>query len=78
MAPSLAGALIIVAMFLKYLHNKGKQDSRDFDKRDETIKVITTQAFEIHTKSNEVIEKNTEVLGQVKQTLEHVNDKMMA
>ena len=76
LAPSLAGALIIVFMFLRYLTNKEKQDSKDFDKRDSTIQIIATRAFEVHEKSNEVIGKNTEMMGQVKATLESVNRRL--
>lgn len=69
-APSMIGIIAIVFMFLRYLHNKEERDRQDFDKRDKTIQLISTQAFEIHKKSNEVIEKNSVLFGEMKHTIE--------
>ena len=69
-APSLVILVIIVIAFLRYLNLKDKRDQEDFDKRDVTIKGIASQQFEIHRESNKVIKENTQILGEVKHTLE--------
>lgn len=78
-APSLVGAIVIVVLFLRYLNARDKRDiekevmlQQDFDKRDDVLKGISSQGFEIHKQSNEVIKENTQVLGAVKHALDQL------